>query len=330
MISFTYLSLPISDAGFMTWNGDALIDWGNLAIYGLDGSREDLGVSYGYRFDNALRSEDGRYIVLYEKFGTKGVILADGKFLREINRSYYCADAFEFPLEIFRLPDGRTALAHCPTNYNEIELELVNTGERLTGRKPPKSEAADIFHSGLAVDPSGAWLMSAGWVWHPSYDVWFFPVADALESPETLDQAGRGVGHSLEIGSAAFLGPDLAALASDPDAEPFDSALDAGDRSMIGLYRPSARRWESQVPLSGPIGKMLPVDESHVLSLYKHPKLIHVASGWIVDSWPAIDSGTWRGCISSSETVPPMSWDPVSKRLAVASQNEIHILALAA
>lgn len=325
MTSFNCLSLPFSDIGFLTWDGDRLIDWEKLAIYGLDGSKSNLGVRYGYRFDNALRSNDGRYVIVYETFGTKGIIIADGQFLREINRSYYCADSYEFPLEIFTLSDGRTALAHCPNDHNRIEIELIDTGESLTPHEA--REATDIFHAGLAVDPSGAWLMSAGWIWHPYYEVRFFSVAEALDDPRALDQSGFGVDHSAEIGSAAFLGPDLAVLASDPDEEPFDSDPESGHQGMIGLFRPSAQRWESRVPVDAPVGKMLPVDDDHVLALYEHPKLINVRSGRIIDSWPEIDSGAWKGCISFNAKIPPMNWDPVSKRLAVAGANEIHVLA---
>ncbi|MGH9018831.1 MAG: hypothetical protein ACRDY1_13860 [Acidimicrobiales bacterium] len=65
----------------------------------------------------------------------------------------------------------------------------METGERLTTRA---GTADDIFHSRLRASPGGAYLLSAGWIWHPAEILNVYDVALAIEDPRTLD--GRGVG----------------------------------------------------------------------------------------------------------------------------------------
>jgi hypothetical protein len=91
-----------------------------------------------------MASPDGRFAVIYERLGTKGLLLHNGKLLRELNRCYYHADD-EYPVTLFDGLGGRLLLAHCPEDYRRIELEEAETGRALTAsaeRKP-----GDFFHS---------------------------------------------------------------------------------------------------------------------------------------------------------------------------------------
>jgi hypothetical protein len=333
MPSFDYLELPIAGARSLTWQGDVLMDWLNSAsAYGLDGVTTFGGVRYAYRFDAVLQSPSTDHTVLYERRGTKGLVLQGQRILREINRSYYQANVYDYPIALFDLPDGRAALAHCPNHYNQLEIELLETGERLTAREAGSVEPDDVFHSGLAADPDGKWLMSAGWFWHPFYEVSFHAVVDALGDASLLDRSEGAVTYCAEIASAVFLGPDRAVLASEPDAEHLleDDSPDIRLRpGMIGVYRPSTRRWESLAVLGEPVGRLLAVDAEHVLALFGHPKLVHLPTARVVERWPQISSGSWNGCISgSSADDPPIGWDPAGKRLAIASAEKIQILHL--
>jgi hypothetical protein len=56
-----------------------------------------------------------------------------GSLIREVNRSYYHADAYRYPLALFTLPDGRTGVVHCPEDYNRLEIDDARTGHRLVG-----------------------------------------------------------------------------------------------------------------------------------------------------------------------------------------------------
>lgn len=134
----------------LCWNGDSLIDWaGGNRIFELDGKVSHPSVSWAYRFDAAVQSPSGHVAVIYERLGTKAILLDRGKCIRELNRSFYHAHVYEYPIVLFEHPDGRELIAHCPEDYNQLEIEEVATGKRLTessSRKP-----ADFFHSRLQV-----------------------------------------------------------------------------------------------------------------------------------------------------------------------------------
>ncbi len=116
----------------LCWQGDRLIDWAGGGIaYDLEGKVYGSIVRYAYRFDAAVVSPSGEYAVIYERLGTKGLVLKQGKPIREINRSFYHADAYEYPIVLFKLPDGREVIAHCPDHYNQLEIEELENGKRL-------------------------------------------------------------------------------------------------------------------------------------------------------------------------------------------------------
>jgi hypothetical protein len=209
-----------------------LVDWisGGRA-FALDGT-ERRGVGhYGYyRFDAATASPDGRFAVIYERLGTKGLLLHNGKVLRELNRSFYHADAYEYPVALFDGPDGRLLLAHCPEDYCRIELEEAETGRALTActeRMP-----GDFFHSRLAASPCGKRLLSAGWVWHPWGAVVCFDIALALTDPHHLDRIDHlpysGGVCLAEERSACWLNDDRIAVAASDEPDETEESRDAG------------------------------------------------------------------------------------------------------
>jgi hypothetical protein len=148
----------------LCWRDDELVD----CVRGgdrwtADGHFHSARRSWGYdRLDGAVADPTGRWAVVHERTGTAGILLRDGKIVREIHRTPYHADAFLYPIYLFRINDS-VVLAHCPDSYARIEIEDAETGERLT-RNTARKEA-DLFHSRLAASPGGKRLMSAGWVW---------------------------------------------------------------------------------------------------------------------------------------------------------------------
>ena len=132
----------------LCWLDDQLIDWASGGqILRLDGTIGDPNVIYGYRFDAAVMSPCGEFAVIYEKLGTKGLVLNKGRVVREINRSFYHANVYEYPIAIFETQDGQTALVHCPEQYCRLEIEDIRTGEKLA--KSDMREPGDFFHSRL-------------------------------------------------------------------------------------------------------------------------------------------------------------------------------------
>ncbi len=80
----------------LCWEGDQLVDFGGGIIrYSLNGEGKQRWSGYGYSFDGAVYSKYGSYAITYQRLGTKALILKDDQIVREINRSYYCADVYE-------------------------------------------------------------------------------------------------------------------------------------------------------------------------------------------------------------------------------------------
>ena len=92
--------IPVSsEVKSLCWAGESLVDWAAGGItFHLDGKIEPRPVYYAHPFNSAVTSPCGTYAVIYERLGTKGVLLKRGKVLRELNRSYYHASAYEYPV----------------------------------------------------------------------------------------------------------------------------------------------------------------------------------------------------------------------------------------
>ena len=297
------------------------MDWVSGGLrHGLDGETVDPHIRFGYRFDAAVMSPDGRYAVLYERLGTKALLLREGKHVRELHRSYYHADVYEYPLALWTQPSGRTLLAHCPDEYCRIELEDAETGELLTRRD---AESPDIFHSRLQFSREGRFLLSAGWIWHPVDAVHVFDVARALEQPASLDEPeGFPAGEDfLEAHAAAFgaRGTLLLECEGMGDDEPGGSHLQ--------VYSLSERRELSRARLEEPLGTMMPVGDQYALSLYQHPKLVELATGRVVERWPELNTGAQcSSIIRHLPPLPPMALDPERGRFAVGTDKGIEVL----
>jgi len=78
----------------LVWSGDALVDWVSGGVtYSLDGTTTNPCVSYSYRFDAAVVSPSRKYAALYERLGTKAIVVGPGRLdIREIDRSFYHAN----------------------------------------------------------------------------------------------------------------------------------------------------------------------------------------------------------------------------------------------
>ena len=56
---------------------------------------------------------------------TKALLFRDGRLLRELNRSYYHAESFEYPLTFLPLPNGRMGIVHCPDDVGVLEMRTL-------------------------------------------------------------------------------------------------------------------------------------------------------------------------------------------------------------
>ena len=335
MTSVEHRVIPVSEGrvASLVWRGDDLVDHIGCRVWSADGDEIRLtGAWTDGLFNSAVASPSGRYVALLALYGTKGVLLRDGEFLRDISRSPYHADAYEYPAAFAQLADGREVLAHCPESYDRIEIEDADSGEQLTRRG---GDSLDFFHSRLAVSADGRLLLSAGWFWHPRGDVRIFNIDDALADPAHLDGRGlvSGWPWAAEVVAAAFLLDDSAVIEGDPmeprmdEGEEEPGVLDKGE---LGRWSLSEHRWVSRVRVGAIVGTMLG-HRAHVLGLYDHPKLVDVSSGQVLERWSDIRTGRQTSSITfgypgDAEPVPPIAMDPRHSRLAVAQQDAIHVL----
>lgn len=324
--------IPAKNVRSLCWHGEELVDWvGGGNRYCLNGSTIRRYVNYPYRFNRSVVSPDGQYAVIYEVLGTKGLVLKEGKIIREINRSYYLAHVYEYPIVLFRLANGRTVLAHCPEEYNKLEIEDVETGECLTARS---NKTMDFFHSRLQVSSNGKYLMSAGWVWHPFDTVLMFEIEQVMHHPELLDQDLKWNFASTELHDAAFAGGDAIVISSadtyyeDEDERAEETGEFMLQPDQIGRYSLTNHAYQTIAPLKAPTGLMMSFGD-YVVGFYEHPKLIDLATGDIIVRWPDLATGNQNGSIISHlDKIPPIALDPTNKRFAVADAENITVIQL--
>lgn len=91
----------------LRWDGDDLVDFANGPDrWRLDGTADVPRVrrSFGFPFDQAIVSPSGRFQAVYAERGTKALLLHEGKIVRELNRSYYHAEDYDYPIALGVLP----------------------------------------------------------------------------------------------------------------------------------------------------------------------------------------------------------------------------------
>nr|WP_294946647.1 hypothetical protein [uncultured Mucilaginibacter sp.] len=196
----------------ISWLDDKIVDWPSARkIYSLEGKVISSGGDTYDFFDGVVSSPDNQYAFAYKRLGTKGLLLKNGKLIREINRSYYCSESYEYPAAFVKVDDV-TYLIHCPLKYNRIDFENVATGELITdvqGREP-----SDAFHSRFEISPGNTYLMSKGWYWHPRDFVEVFNIKDCLRNPLLLDQSVLSPDTGVEINTASFINDSQVVIGS--------------------------------------------------------------------------------------------------------------------
>lgn len=307
----------------LVWQGDDLIDWvAGGTRFSSDGTITAAPVYFAGDFDAAIATNAGDIAVIYKRLGTKAIVLENGRVVREINRSFYHANAYEYPICIWERNEISPMIIHCPDDYNQLEIEDAVSGQRLSyggTRNPP-----DFFHSRLSTNPSGTYLMSAGWVWHP------MDVANIYRLPNPngtsdLDTPFATVDTANEVSTCAWVNDELV-LAANADSyeieegEPFTSG-------SLGSWSVQSKQWSRLSVPNTTLGLLMPLGEDHVISFYEHPKLIRVSDGVVVKEWPHINSGKQTSSIIHHiDSLPPIAIDSQGLRFAVASKGYINVV----
>jgi hypothetical protein len=83
-----------------------------------------------------------------------------------------------------------------------------------------------------------------------------------------------------------------------------------------------------RLQLSEEPGTIVPIGRHHVLSLYRHPKLIDLSSAQVLYVWTELDSGLQNSSImlNNDAKPPPMAFDPVRGRFAIAASDRITVI----
>lgn len=335
-MKFSRTVIPASGVASLTWCGDVLIDWvrGGTVFY-LDGTHKRASVNWAFPFDSASATKDGHFAVIYQRLGTKALLLRDGKLLRELNRSFYQASVYDYPICLWQTQNGKTLMAHCPEEYCRIDIDDAETGARLTqGDRKPR----DFFHSRLAVNNNGTRLLSAGWVWHPLDCVVTFDIAEAIRHPAHLDDLGYCAPGSryvslAEESSACWQTADrllLGASEEEEDKHDLEDAATIGEPRLhprgIAVYDVVSRTYLQSIVLDEVSGKMMPVGTTHAVCFYRHPKLVALDTGKVVASWEDIHTGTQMSSISQNAQNPPLAIDVEQQRFAVFGSGGITVI----
>jgi len=309
----------------LVWSEQRLIDHTTGSIFGLDGNVTNGGTHFGDKFDGAVTSDDGVFTVIYQRLGTKGVLLKNGRVSRELNRSYYCAEAYDYPITFLKLSgDEKWAIAHCPDAYNTIEIETAEGGERLTAAERPD---LDFFQSRLEISPDEKWLLSAGWIWHPLDSIILYDLSKGFSDPKVLSPfwAGDLNGINLwEINNATFFEGNLL-LSGTGDTE----HEDASDEIAFVVYELRSMHPLSRCVLSEPTGALMPLDKDHVVTFYQYPKILNYRTGEIVHRWEDLATDEINSSIVwHHQNRSIVAKDTRNARFAVVSPNSIEIIAI--
>lgn len=311
----------------MDWVGDSLIDWTGNRIYYSPKSKTNFSnkYSFGNRFNGIKSINESEYVVIYEKLGTKGLVLRNGELIREINRSYYQSDVYEYPIELLKDSSDNVFLIHCPEDYNRIEVELLETGKIIT--KSTIRKTKDIFHSRLQGSSDGKFLLSAGWVWHPFDILVIIDIEKALSDPTHLDKFTIGPNINAEVSSARFIDNTKIAITTSIESFGYEEAENALPPNHLGIYDIVEDTLELMLEQQEPLGNIFPIDRSIAWDFFDYPKIIDLNSGNVIAKLPDIDSGKQNSSIIHHlKALPQLALSKDNTKAAVSNGKQIEFL----
>ncbi len=308
------------------WFEDSLIDWSAAGTkYYLDDRVEQL-----YKFhcafycDSAISSVCGTYSFLFQKLGTKGLLLKKGVILREINRSYYHASVYEYPAA-FVTYRSKVYLVHCPIKYCQLDFEDAETGEIYTNtfrRKP-----MDFFHSRLEVSPDNRHLISKGWYWHPWDCVLYFDLEKCFDDATQLDRGSSIPRSWTEISTASFINDTLVLVGASDEPSMDDEEDESVPPGHLAIWNIKTDEVSQPVKAKGSYGNLFAIDESNAWDMLKYPKIINLISGEEIEQCLDIDSGMQNSSIIHHiKSVGKIAFNRRTKQMAIVIGENIEVL----
>lgn len=300
------------------WVDGKIVDWVSAGQqYSLDGQQKQLAkYHYAFGFDGSITSQDGQYAFIYKRLGTKGILLKNGEIIREINRTYYQAEVYEFPAAFITF-DNKTYLAHCPISYCQLDFENVETGEIVTNMQNRKP--SDIFQSRLSISPDNKYLMVCGWAWHPVDTVELFNLAECFKNPFLLDNSSLSPDFGTHINSASFIDNERILIAASDD-EPFDDEVPpALPQKHIAIWNFLKNEISIPVKVEGEFGNLFAISDKRAWDMFKFPKIIDIQTGIIESKFEDIDSGLQTSSIlyNDIKDSPQICFDRHTSQIAI-------------
>lgn len=310
----------------INWFENKIVDWNSAGtLYFDNGETKQLQkYHFGFDCDGSITSENGEYVLLFQKLGTKGLLLKNGELLREINRSYYQSSVYEFPAAFFTFK-SRTYLIHCPFQYCRLDIEDAETGEILTDKIDRKTQ--DIFHSRLEVSNDNKFLLSKGWVWHPMDVIEAYDIEKCISDPTLLDKGLTMPNVTSEICSASFI-DNYRVLVCASNEEPLDDDIEESiPPGHIAIWDLKSNLISALVKIKGEYGNIFAIDDKKCWDLYQYPKIIDLSNGEIIDKMESVFSGKQTSSIIHHlENLPKIAFNKLTKQIAIADDNRIEIL----
>jgi len=317
--SVTCIPTGVSPVKSLAWKGESLVDWAaGGAVYG---PRFQHQHKIDDRFDCASVSASGRFIAVYDRYGTESVVYKDGIECRRLTRAAYHAADYDYPLCFIAMPNGREAVAHCPKDYNKIVIEDAETGEDLGYGLEGIEE--DFFHSRLAYDIDSGWLMSAGWIWHPVDSLRLFNLRSE-ETPNSVDLVEMN-----NISSAVFLGDGHLAMA----VSMYDNGFfDEGDEYLpygsLCVFSMDNHSLVDCIELKRELGTIHYLGNNRILCLYEHPFVVDMKTRDIVTELHGIQCSSRCSSINPRSKEPAVAVDPGNNRFAIVGPDQIQVMSL--
>lgn len=313
----------------MGWFKNTLIDWTSAGKqYFINGEIKEIGkYSYAFNFDSSIISDSGEYVVLYQKLGTKGLLLKNGEILREINRSYYQADFYEYPVAFVTAKIGKTYLIHCPSEYCRIDFEEVETGEIIT--KHADRNPSDFFHSRFEISPDNTTFISKGWAWHPFDFVEIFDIEECIQNPLLLDKSKLSPDVDAEICTASYINNELILIGSPNDTEPFNhEPSDKLKNGQIAIWNIRTNTVTQIIKACFTIGGHLTaIDEKYAWDLFGCPKIVNYQTGQVEEKLEDIFTGQQvSSIIHHLDNLPKIAFNRQTKQVAISNKDKTEIL----
>lgn len=220
-----------------------------------------------------VASAEGRFLAVVQSNGLEGALfdVASGRLLKPLARDDYHADVSGWALAFV----GDVLVT--ATAWNVIEAWSVPTLERLAPASVDGS--LDYFYGALTVSPSGRWLASAGWFWHPVGGVRFIDVRRWLEGradPAPEREGSVSVMSDWWDDDVCWVTDELVALRGCAQTEPDVYFGSIEGIALVDLTSKQPLRLIPGVPGS------LSTDGTHVFSSAETTQAFSVESGALV------------------------------------------------